>query len=490
MALNDWTRRGMLGGLASTLALPALAKTQKPQARPAEEASPTAGRPEDLVTAAKLTGVSGFCVAEVATGRILESFHPDVSVPPASVAKTITSLYALDRLGADHAFATRILASGTVSGGRLNGDLILAGGGDPTLDTDKLGDMAAALAHLGLKQITGRFLVYAGALPTVTRITDEQPVQVGYDPGLSGLSLNFNRVNFEWSKGGATYQMNARGGRYVPVVQGIDIAIADRNLPLFTYSDRTTNSAVESWTVSRAALAQAGSRWLPIRHVAPHVAEVFATLCAAQGIALPKGELISALPDGTQTLLTWPSARLTDILRDMLKFSTNITAETMGLAASGAGDLPGSSALMQDWAQAYLGLSARFVDHSGLGAASRVTPQGMMQAIMAGEKRPSGRPLRSILREIGIKGPDGKPVKGGSTRVFAKSGTLNFVSGLVGFIEPPSGRDLCFAIFSADTARREAVPVPEREQPPGEKAWVGRARGLQGNLLSRWAAMV
>ena len=81
-------------------------------------------------------------------------------------------------------------------------------------------------------------------------------------------------------------------------------------------------------------------------------------------------------------------------------------------------------------------------------------------------------------------------VKGGATRVHAKSGTLNFVSGLVGFIEPASGRDLAFAIFSADPARRAAVPVSEREDPPGDHGWVGRARGMQRGLLSRWAAMV
>ena len=38
---------------------------------------------------------------------------------------------------------------------------------------------------------------------------------------------------------------------------------------------------------------------------------------------------------------------------------------------------------------------------------------------------------------------------------------------LMGFIEPPSGRDLVFAILSADAARREAVPMSEREAPAG-----------------------
>jgi D-alanyl-D-alanine carboxypeptidase/D-alanyl-D-alanine-endopeptidase (penicillin-binding protein 4) len=229
---------------------------------------------------------------------------------------------------------------------------------------------------------------------------------------------------------------------------------------------------------------------LPVRQVADYVAEVFANLCAAQGIALPKPKMIAALPAGAAPLLTWPSAHVNGILREMLKWSTNITAETMGLASSGAPNLRASAAAMQKWAHEALGLSAQFVDHSGLGAASRVTPEGMMRAIMAGEKRASGAGLRAILKEVGVQGEDGKVVKGGGTRIHAKSGTLNFVSGLVGFIEPPSGRDLAFAIFSADPARRAAVPVAEREQPPGDHGWVSRARGMQRGLLSRWAAMM
>jgi D-alanyl-D-alanine carboxypeptidase/D-alanyl-D-alanine-endopeptidase (penicillin-binding protein 4) len=476
--MAQWTRRGVLGGVLGAIAAPALAKVKKTPAAPAPPQTA-----EALMATARLSGVTGYCVAEVSTGKVLESLNAEAPVPPASVAKSITSLYALDRLGADHRFATRVMASTQPSGGRLQGDLILVGGGDPALDTDMLGDLVAALARTGLRQVTGMFLVDASALPAFDRITDEQPIQVGYDPGLSGLALNFNRVNFEWTNGGATFQMNARGERYVPAVQGITMAVAERDLPLFSYDDR----GGEAWTVARAALARAGSRWLPVRHVAAHVAEVFARLCAAQGIILPAPRM-GTLPAGAVTLVSWPSAPLRDILRDMLKFSTNITAETVGLQSSGAGDLRSSAGVMQDWANANLGLQATFVDHSGLGAGSRVTAVGMMRALMAGERRPSGAILRSILREVGVKGQDG--ASGGTVvRVHAKSGTLNFVSGLVGFIEPPSGRDLAFAIFSADTARREAVPVAEREQPVGGHAWVNRARGLQGGLISRWAGM-
>ncbi len=217
------TRRGVLGGLMAGAALPVWGESIRPMPRPMpsamKEAATSVNDTRDLVAAAKLTGITGYIVADVATGRVLEQVNADAPVPPASVAKTVTALFALEKLGADLRFTTRVMAAGSVQGGRLSGDLVLAGGGDPTLDSDKLGDLVAALAATGLREVTGRFLAYAGALPSFDRITDEQPIQVGYDPGLSGLLLNFNRVNFEWTKGGATTQMNARGERYVPVVK-------------------------------------------------------------------------------------------------------------------------------------------------------------------------------------------------------------------------------------------------------------------------------
>ena len=480
------TRRGVLGGLLAGAALPAWGETMRPMPRPSANGGTVATAIKgagDLVAAAKLTGITGYIVADVKTGRVLEQMNADAPVPPASVAKTITSLFALEKLGADHRFTTRVMAVGTVQGRRLTGDLVLAGGGDPTLDSDKLGDLVAALAATGLREVTGRFLAYAGALPSFDRITEEQPIQVGYDPGLSGLSLNFNRVNFEWTKGGATVQMNARGERFVPVVKMATMDLADRAAPLFSYQK---GAGVEDWSVARGALGRAGSRWLPVRQVAPYVAEVFQTLCAAQGIALPRAQVVQDLPAGAVELVSRQSDDLASILRVMLRFSTNITAETMGLAASGAGSLPASAAVMQAWAQGRLGLAANFVDHSGLGSVSRVTAGGMMRALLAGDKVAD---LRGILRDVGMRDKQGKAVQGGP-RVIGKSGTLNFVSGLVGFIEPVGGQDLCFAIFSADPARREAVPMAEREEPAGERAWVGRAHLLQARLISRWAGMI
>ena len=485
------TRRGVLAGLLAGAAGPALGEavvwSLRPLARPDGGSVLTAGAEgsaSGLVGAAKLGGTTGYIVAEVASGRVLEQENADALVPPASVVKAITALYGLDRLGGAHRFATQVMAVGQVSGGRLTGDLVLVGGGDPALDSDSLGDLVASLAATGLREVTGRFLAYAGALPSFERITEDQPVQVGYNPGLSGLGLNFNRVNFEWTKGGATVAMTARGERFMPQVKMARMQVVEREAPLFAYA---RGDGIEEWSVARGALRAEGSRWLPVRQVAPYVAEVFQTLCAAQGIALKRAEVVQAVPAGARVLVARQSEALTVILRQMLRFSTNITAETVGMMASGAGSHAGSVAAMEAWAATRLGLRGDLVDHSGLGGRSRVTAAGMMRAFAAGD-RVLG--LRPILRNIGMRDDNGKAVKDSPIKVVGKSGTLNFVSGLAGFIEPLSGRDLVFAIFSADAARREAVPLADREDPPGETAWVRRAHLLQARLIRRWSGMV
>lgn len=192
----------------------------------------------DLIAAARLGGAVGFVVADAATGRVLEAESPDLAQPPASVAKTITSLFALERLGVGHRFVTQLVATGPVVGGRIEGDLVLVGSGDPTLSTDMLGDMAAELAQRGVRGVTGRYLAYAGALPQIAQIDREQPDFVGYNPAISGLNLNFNRVNFEWKRRAKGYDvsMDARAERFVPLVRMARVRVVERDLPVFSYA--------------------------------------------------------------------------------------------------------------------------------------------------------------------------------------------------------------------------------------------------------------
>ncbi len=410
-------------------------------------------------------------------------------MPPASVAKAITALYALEHLGAGHRFPTRLIATGPVQGGRLAGDLVLAGGGDPTLSTDTLGEMAAALRAAGITAVAGNFLVWGGALPFVRAIDTTQPDYLGYNPAISGLNLNFNRVHFEWKRAQGGYQvsMDARATKFVPKVHSARIAVADRERPVYTYSDR---GEVEEWTVARSALGKGGSRWLPVRRPEIYAADVFQTLARAQGLALPAPQLATAAPRGA-VLVERASDPLRPLLHDMLRFSNNLTAEAVGMAASmargGVARHAQSGPAMSDWLKARAGTgTARFVDHSGLGGASRISAGDMVTALA---RLGPGHALRGILKEFTLRDANGKVMQNHPVRVDAKTGTLNFVSSLAGWMTAPDGTELVFAIFTGDVARRDAIPDAQKEQPPGGREWVRRSRRLQQQLIERWAAV-
>lgn len=478
----ELSRRGVLCAMAGAgfgLAVPARARAQATTIRP-----PSA---EELVRAANLGGDVTFVVADAKTGLVLEARGADKAMAPASTAKTITSLYALESLGRDYRFATRLIATGPVAGGKVQGDLVLAGGGDPTLDTDGLADLASALVAKGIKGVTGKFLVWGGALGYAERIADDQPVHVGYNPAISGLILNYNRVNFEWrrAQGGYSLGMDARGAKNQPKVYSVDMALANRKAPLFAYKQA---GGKEHWTVAQGALGKAGSRWLPVRLPVAYAGDVFQTLARARGLALPAPQEVRALPTGT-VLASRGSDALPTILRDMMKYSTNITAEAVGMMASaarGAQAARGASgAAMSAWLSGKLGgTKARFVDHSGLGADDRISALEMVRAVsLLGPK--AG--LRGLMKPFNLRDEAGRTVKDSALKVDAKTGTLNFVSTLTGYMTAPDGTELVFAIFTGDLARR--ARSKDSEEPEGSGAWVKRSKILQSQLLERWAGL-
>ena len=78
---------------------------------------------------------------------------------PASVMKLATSLAALHKLGLGHRFRTEFRADGQIRGGRLDGDLILLSGGDPSFSLSDARRVGTALQRLGIRQVTGRLVV-------------------------------------------------------------------------------------------------------------------------------------------------------------------------------------------------------------------------------------------------------------------------------------------------------------------------------------------
>lgn len=490
------TRRWVVSALAAGAALPACAnapaRSPVPPLRPERSATgAVAPAAEALVQSARLSGEVSYAVADAASGTLLEARLPDRAQPPASVVKAVTALYALETLGPAHRFATRLVATGPVSGGRIEGDLILLGGGDPTLDTDGMAELAQALRARGVEGVRGRFLVHGAALPGIARIDPDQPEHVGYNPSVSGLNLNYNRVHFRWRQAGARHEvvMDAPGNRHNSAVGVVTMTVANRQAPLYT---REEGGGIERWTVAGPALGREGSRWLPVRQPELHAGDVLRGLARARGVTLPPPERILGAPPQGTVLAERASPPLAEVLTDMLRWSTNLTAEVVGLAATQARGmrpttLAQSAGAMADWAGRRHGLgSLRLVDHSGLGEASRIAPEQMVQMLAAGGVADR---LRGLMRDMPLRDDNGRPLPVQRFSVSAKTGTLNFVSGLAGYLTPPAGRELVFAIFAADLGARSRIATADRERPPGGREWSGRARRLQQQLIDRWGTL-
>lgn len=442
----------------------------------------------DILNDADLTGVTGFIVADVASGKRIEGLNETALVAPASVAKVLTGLYALDVLGQDFRFKTEVFVTGPVDNGVLRGDLILKGNGDPLLNTDALATLAQAVFDKGIRKVEGRFIVDGSALKELTLIDAGQPDHVGYNPSISGLNLNFNRVHFEWKKEGAGFSttMDARSETRRPVVRSARMKIVDRASPVYAYSDA---GSYDSWTVSRQALNNFGSRWLPTRKPREYVAEVFRALAADVGVVMPQGEMGRML-SGT-LVASHQSPALPNVVRGMLKYSTNLTAEVLGLTATAKRrgrplNLINSAREMNAWAAERYDVQTKMVDHSGLGDKSRVTCSALVQILIEAERRNVG--LDALLKVIPMRDKNNKVIQGHPTQVVAKTGTLNFVSALAGYVTGKSGQKMAFAIVSADVPRRAQIDKSDRENPRGAAAWSKRARRMQQRLLQKWGA--
>ncbi|WP_254679339.1 D-alanyl-D-alanine carboxypeptidase [Celeribacter baekdonensis] len=216
---------------------------------------------------------------------------------------------------------------------------------------------------------------------------------------------------------------------------------------------------------------------------------MFQTVAAQLGLRLPQAQLANTVPEAAE-IARLESAPMSLIVKDMLKYSTNLTAEVLGLLTTQARgvnpvSLHASAQAMTDWARERFGLRhMSFVDHSGLGGASKISVSDMVHMLTTPGVEATLAPL---LKPIPMKDAKGEVIKNAPASVVAKTGTLDFVSTLAGYLEAPGGTRMAFAIFAADVPKREAAKLSGEEVPQGARSFNAGAKKLQQSLIARWA---
>ncbi|MEM9765988.1 MAG: D-alanyl-D-alanine carboxypeptidase, partial [Pseudomonadota bacterium] len=494
---------------------------RQPAPRP-DEVPPPPPATLEIARRARISGKIGWLVADIDTGEVIDAAGAHYAFAPASVAKLPTAAFALEKLGAGHRFETRLLARGTLSNGVLNGDLVLEAGGDPELDTDALAPMASAIAAAGITRVQGAVRADLGGQKEIAAIMPAQPADAPYNPAVSPLSLNFNRVRLEWPRRAkaADVKVTAHATHLRPATDAVRVVSAPVLPAALVHSYAEDH---ERWDIVEVALRRKGARWLPVRRPAIYAASVLADLAGTKGVEIAGGAVTDRPADATavaslapltsvggadaggggaggpaQLIATHESRPLAEVLREMLRYSTNITAELCGVAAAGApgaGALEASAEALNAWAAGRGGFAPndpgfRLANHSGLSLNSRVSPARLVQLLQAvalapapvetvDDRLPPG--VAQLLRPHNI-GAKNVAFDYANTPVAAKTGTMHFVRGLAGYVTTPKGRRLAFAVFANDLARREQGEY-------GARSWANRARTLERALIREWVLL-
>ena len=444
--------------------------------------------------------VLGYILFDAASGKVLAEHRADEPFIPASTTKITTALAALEILGSDFRFATTLLATGTIGDGTLLGGLYLRGGGDPTLSSDDLRTLVGELRRAGVSRVAGGFFFDESLYPRSAEIDVLQPEAAPYNPAVSALSVNYNRIELRWRRapgaphttaevfspadGGALPLRGITTGPFVGEVDPrIEFVFAPQPGPRWLLSPR---------------LAPSGTAFLPVKgDSGPVVAELFATLARQAGIRLPEPGRADA-PADAREIARHESAPLTTVVEGLLRYSNNLTAELTGLAASyrlageGLALEPSAQRLAAWWQDRLPETSFRgFVaaNHSGLSSVTRHSPRQMAAILRYGRSgQASGARLQELLhaREIADQGANGAH----ETTVRAKTGTLLYADGLVGFLTSRDGRELGFAILLTDLDARARLDagrdVRISVSPPEATDWTARAKALERDLVARW----
>lgn len=356
---------------------------------------------------------------------------------PASNLKILTATAVLDRLGGATKFVTSVKATVPEAGGVLDGNLYLVGGGDPDLRTSSYGGgtsepgatftsldaLALQVREAGISEITGAVVGDDSRYDSERIVQTWKPVYTSEgDVGpLSALDVNDGFVPKPTTTTTPSHAASTSGSQ------------APHPTPPPGPGSSTTEAS-NSAALSFAAAADP----------AEQAAQVFATLLRKDGVRVEGGSRTGDTPRSANVVTSISSATLSDEVDQMLNVSDDTAAELftkeLGYQQDHSGTTAaGTAAIRSDLASDGLPVSEMVnVDGSGLDRADRASCNLLVAAL---SRAGTGSVLAKGLPVAGKNGTLasrmlGTPAVG---RVEAKTGTLDNVVSLSGFVLPSTG---------------------------------------------------
>lgn len=452
--------------------VPVLKKTEPEKAVVFHDTEQFSGITEVLKDSRLQGATTAISIRKASDGEVIYAHQGDVRVRPASVMKLLTGAVALDRLGADYTFKTEIHTDGAIVGGVLQGDLYLRGQGDPTVTKADLEQFATALKEKGIHTITGKLYGDDTWYDDVRLSQDLNWSDELHYTGTQISALTFS-PNEDYDAGTVIVEVYpaAKSGEqgiihtvpkndYVQIVNQVQTVSKKGDKHIKVERVHGANTIVVSGTIP------VGSKqirtWSSVWEPTDYAVHLFKTAIEAAGIKFtdvqPVGRQI--VPKNASLLTTKQSMPLEELFIPFMKLSNNGHGEALvkelGRAIGGEGS----------WERGLLEMGRTLTemdvntetmllrDGSGMSHKTLVTANEVTKLLYNVQEKP-WYPV--FLNSLPVAGVDERLV-GGTLRyrmketkaagnVKAKTGTLNGVASLAGYVETEGGEPLIFTVI-------------------------------------------
>ena len=415
----------------------------------------------------------GVSVRSVETDEVLFTLNPKKLLMPASNMKILTLAAAVDRLGWDYAFETRLMTAAPIEGGILKGDLIVAGSGDPTIggreadvENGHLFDRwAEELLSAGVRTIDGRIIGNDNAF-------DDEGIEAGwlwddlafsYAAPVGALTYDSNAVELVVRPGTAAGDradvfVRPTEGGVVPDNQvstsppGSDVSLNLRRGP--GTSRLIARGAVPLGTPEFA-------RTVSVDNPTDFFLTALRHTLTAHGITVTGPvldiDMLAVAPDlsSCRVLLTHRSAPLSVLAVPMMKLSLNLYADTflkaLGASSGGPGTFQTGRREEREALQSW-GIAPDDVvlsDGSGLSRYNFVTVDALVSVLQHTARDPRhGAVFEATLPVAGQDGTLENRMKGSAAdgNARAKTGSMTGVRALSGYVRTRDGERLAFSV--------------------------------------------
>nr|MDP2191845.1 D-alanyl-D-alanine carboxypeptidase/D-alanyl-D-alanine-endopeptidase [Rhodoferax sp.] len=386
---------------------------------------------------------------------------------PASVMKLVTTYAALDLLGPDYTWNTRVLMDGSISDGVLHGNLIVRGGGDPKMVVERLQALLAQIQYSGVKVVRGDIVLDRSAFQAVAQDAGEfdgEPLRP-YNASPDALLINFKAMVMRFTPD----PLNHRALVAVePPLAGIMI---DESVPLARVARcgdwrselRASVDNPNRLQFTGSYSAACGERVWPSAYAEP---ASFAARAIEGSWRALGGLLTGTVRDATPAELALlrargtlsgekpplrldaPSLPLREIVRDVNKFSNNVMARHLFLSLSRQRDgqldqaspETGRAALAAWWKKSMPQQPAPVMDNgSGLSRTERVTANGLAAMLQHAVQSRVAQDLLDSLPVAGMDATMRERAKNVAGQAFIKTGSLRDVTAVAGYANGASG---------------------------------------------------